>query len=157
MAVVIRAVNLEDVGALTDLVRALGQFSSVTKESPATTLERVERHLDIITSSNSHTLLVAAEKGELIGYCSTHWQPMMSGLSGFVSELFVEASCRGEGVGTRLLEHIKTEARAQGAGRLHLENFRTKESYERGYYAKHGWQERPAAASFILDLRGVSQ
>ena len=38
--------------------------------------------------------------------------------------------------------------------RLHLENFRTKASYERGYYAKHGFSERPVAASFILDLRG---
>ena len=153
MAVVIRAVNLEDAVALTDLVRALGQFSSVTQESPAVTLERVERHLAVITSSERHTLLVAAEKGELIGYCSAHWIPMMLQLSGFVSELFVRPSRRGEGIGTRLLGHIENEARARGASRLHLENFRTKASYERGYYAKHGFSERPAAASFILDLR----
>ena len=153
MAAIIRAVKLEDAGALTKLVRDLGEFSSVTQESPTATFRRVERHLGIITTSERHTLLVAEENGELVGYCSAHWIPMMSQLSGFVSELFVKASRRGEGIGTRLLEHIETEARVRGCGRLHLENFRTKESYERSYYAKHGFSERPAAASFIFDLR----
>ena len=153
MAVVIRAVKLEDAPALADLVRDLGEFSSVTQEVPAVTFRRVEQHLGIITTSERHTLLVADADGEIVGYCSAHWIPMMSQLSGFVSELFVRASYRGEGVGTRLLEHIEAEARARGCGRLHLENFRTKESYERSYYAKHGWQERTAAASFIFDLR----
>ena len=153
MAAVIRAVKLEDAPALADLVRDLGEFSSVTQENPIMTSERVERHLEIITTSERHTLLVAEDNGELVGYCSAHWIPMMSQLSGFVSELFVKASRRGEGVGTRLLEHIETEARARGCDRLHLENFRTKASYERSYYAKHGFSERPAAASFIFDLR----
>ncbi len=153
MAATIRAVKLEDAPALADLVRDLGEFSSVTQEVPAVTFRRVEQHLGIITTSERHTLLVAEENGELIGYCSAHWIPMMSQLSGFVSELFVRPSRRGEGIGTRLLGHIETEARARGCGRLHLENFRTKASYKRGYYAKHGFSERPAAASFILDLR----
>ena len=152
-AVVIRAVKLKDAGALADLVRELGDFSSVTQEAPAVTFERVARHVEIVTSSDRHTLLVAEANGEVVGYCSTHWIPMMSGLSGFISELFVRASHRSKGVGTELLENIKIEAEAREAGRLHLENFRTKASYERGYYAKHGWQERTAAASFILDLR----
>ena len=157
MAAIIRAVKLEDAPALADLVRDLGEFSSVTEESPTVTFRRIEQYLRIITSSDSHTLLVAEENGALVGYCSAHWIPMMSRLSGFVSELFVKASYRGRGVGTELIESIKVEAKARGAGRLHLENFRTKESYERSYYAKHGWQERPAAASFILDLREVPE
>lgn len=82
---------------------------------------------------------------------------MMSQREGFISELFVKASRRGEGIGTALLENVKEEAKTRGCGRLHLENFRTKESYGRGYYAKHGWQERSAAASFILDLRAEAQ
>ena len=157
MAAIIRAVKLEDAGALADLVRELGEFSSVIQEVPAVTFGRVERHLGIITKSERHTLLVAEDNGEIVGYCSAHWIPMMSQLSGFVSELFVKASRRGEGVGTRLLEHIEKEARARGCDRLHLENFRTKASYERSYYAKHGFSERPAAASFILDLRETTR
>lgn len=153
MGVVIRAVRPEDARALCDLVRNLGEFSSVAEEPHAVTRARVEQSLAVIASSGSHTLLVAEENGELVGYCSAHWLPMMSQLSGFVSELFVKGSYRGQGIGTRLIKSIRIKAEARGCGRLHLENFRTKESYGRSYYAKHGWQERSAAASFILDLR----
>lgn len=157
MSTCIRDVRVDDASALAKLVRELGDFSSVTREPHAVTLSRAEQHLAIVTLSDRHTLLVAEENGEVVGYCSTHWIPMMSQLSGFVSELFVRASYRSRGIGTRLLERTEAEAKVRGAGRLHLENFRTKESYERGYYAKHGWQERPAAASFILYLREVPQ
>jgi GNAT superfamily N-acetyltransferase len=151
--VVIRPVRAEDAEALAALVRALGEFGSVTREVSEVTETRVKDHLGVITTSDRHTLLVAEGAGQLVGYCSVHWLPMMSQLEGFVSELFVGAAQRGAGIGTRLIEEIKKEARARGCRRLHLENFRSKASYERGYYAKHGWQERPAAASFILDLR----
>ena len=79
---------------------------------------------------------------------------MMPRLSGYISELFVSASHRGSGVGTSLLASMEEEARKRGAGRLHLENFRTKASYARSFYAKRGWQERDAAASFVLELEG---
>lgn len=153
MSFAIRPVKPEDAQALTDFVRSLAEFSSIAEEPPETTLERVGQNLHIITTSDRHTLLVAEDGEQIIGYCNVHWQPLMSQQEGFVSELFVGASRRGEGVGTALLETVKQEARTRGCGRLHLENFRTKESYERGYYVKHGWQERPAAASFTLDLR----
>ncbi len=153
MSFVIRPAETEDAQALTDFVRNLGEFSSVAEEPSETTLARVRQSVHIVTTSDRHTLLVAEVGEQIVGYCNVHWQPMMSQQEGFVSELFVGVSRRGEGVGTALLETVKREARARGCGRLHLENFRTKASYERGYYAKHGWQERPAAASFILDLR----
>lgn len=155
MGVTVRPVEAGDAEKLGDFVRNLAEFSSVAEEPPETTLERVGQNLRIITTSDRHTLLVAEDGEQVVGYCSVHWQPLMSQQEGFVSELFVGASRRGEGVGTALLETVKQEARARGCGRLHLENFRTKESYERGYYAKHGWQERPAAASFIFDLRAA--
>lgn len=153
MGATIRPAKTEDAEKLSDFVRGLAEFSSVSEEPPETTLERVKQNLLIVTMSDRHTLLVAEDSAQLVGYCNVHWQPLMSQQEGFVSELFVGASRRGQGVGTALLETVKQEARARGCGRLHLENFRTKASYERGYYAKHGWQERPAAASFILDLR----
>ena len=149
----IRPVRAEDAQSLTDFVRTLGEFSKIAEEPSETTLERVRQNIQIVMTSDRHTLLVAEDGARLVGYCNVHWQPMMSQQEGFVSELFVGASRRGQGVGTALLEMLKREARARGCGRLHLENFRTKASYERGYYAKHGWQERPAAASFIFDLR----
>ena len=153
MSFVIRPAKTEDAQALRDFVRNFAEFSSVSEEPPETTLARVEQNIHTVTTSDRHTLLVAEDGARLVGYCNVHWQPLTSQQEGFVSELFVGASRRGEGVGTALLETVKQEARARGCGRLHLENFRTKASYERGYYAKHGWQEQPAEASFSFDLR----
>lgn len=38
------------------------------------------------------------------------------------------------------------------ACKLQLINFRHRESYERSFYTKHGWEERPLAANFALYL-----
>ena len=59
---------------------------------------------------------------------------------------------RGQGIGSRLLEAVKAEAKRRGCSRLQLVNFRQRESYQRGFYAKAGWEERPDGASFVLYL-----
>jgi GNAT superfamily N-acetyltransferase len=76
----------------------------------------------------------------------------MAGPEGYVSELFVRESARGQGVGGQLLDAIETEARARGCTRLSLINLRHRESYRRQFYVKAGWQERGAAANFIYAL-----
>ncbi len=151
-AFVIRSVVQTDSERLAVLVRELGEYSSITREAPEVTLARVCDHLSRLLESESHTFLVAESGETLVGYASVHWLPMMARLEGYVSELFVGASQRGQGVGTRLLQTIEDEARSRGCTRLHLETYRTQPSYERGFYASLGWQERPAAASFVLDV-----
>jgi hypothetical protein len=51
-----------------------------------------------------------------------------------------------------LLEAIRVEALARGCSPLSLINLRHRESYERGFYARRGWQERSEAASFVYLL-----
>jgi hypothetical protein len=34
-----------------------------------------------------------------------------------------------------------------------LLNMRQRESYARGFYAKHGWEERTQAATFIKNIK----
>lgn len=148
----IRPAVLGDADRLAALLRELGEFSSVTREAPDVTLARIRAHLAVIGASDSHTLLVAEAGEALVGYCSVHWLPMLARLEGYVSELFVARAHRGGGIGTCLLEHVKNEAKSRACERLHLENYRTKDSYVRGFYASQGWQERPAAASFVLEL-----
>jgi len=69
-----------------------------------------------------------------------------------VSELFVDEAVRGLGVGSSLLEKVELEAKARNCNRLQLINFRHRESYERKFYEKHGWEERPLAASFTKHI-----
>ena len=59
----------------------------------------------------------------------------------------------GRGLDTQLLESVKQEAQARGCTRLSLINLRDRESYQRGFYAKLGWQERPDAANFIFRVK----
>ncbi len=48
---------------------------------------------------------------------------------------------------------VKAEAARRGCWRLSLLNMRGRESYERAFYAKDGWQEREDAANFVYEVR----
>jgi GNAT superfamily N-acetyltransferase len=102
------------------------------------------------------TVLVAVEEGteEIVGYATVHWHPyiMLGGWEGLVAELFVAARCRGQGIGTTLLESVHTEASARGAVRLMLLNGRESEAYARGFYRRRGWRERDQMANFVHSL-----
>jgi GNAT superfamily N-acetyltransferase len=152
----IRAGTPNDARGLTQLLHAMEGLSTVSKESFETTLARVQKHLERISSSSEHTLLVAEENSQIIGYINVHWHPTMlhADGEGYVSELFIHSEFRSRGIGTLLTDKIIEEGRAQSCARLCLLNMRNKPSYERAYYTKHGWVERPNAANFIYDLKG---
>ena len=149
----IRPVSPEDMEGLTTLLRNLTDVLPRFAEEPLeTTLARVSKALH---ASAEQTLLVAEDKGQITGFIHTHWQPSLlhSGGEGFVSALFIHPEHRGRGLGKVLLEHIQEEGKRRGSSRLTLLNMRDRHSYERGFYAKLGWKERPDAANFVYDLR----
>jgi GNAT superfamily N-acetyltransferase len=155
MDIAIRKASLADASRLSDLLRRIDLFSAVQAEGPAETLQRIQRHLDLCLGDDSHSIYIAEDQGgALLAYAAAHWLPylILKGLEGFVSELFVDAAARGQGIGTRLLEIMEAEARQRGCARLSLINMRNRESYQRGFYAKLGWQERPDAANFVYLL-----
>jgi N-acetylglutamate synthase-like GNAT family acetyltransferase len=155
MSVQIRKAEAKDVPVIADLLRSLGLFNHISAESPQTTQERIFKHLALCTADDSHLVLVAQiPNGEIAGYCALHWLPylILTGPEGYVSELFIKDEFRGQGIGSQLLETIKTEAQNRGCSRLMLLNMRKRESYKRQFYSKQGWEERPDAANFILPL-----
>jgi len=151
----IRQAREEDVPAIADILRGLEIFPRINAEAPIATEQRVGHHFKLCTASDSHTIYVAELPNETIaGYAVVHWLPylLLSGPEGYVSELFVRVFKQGQGIGTLLLDTIKKEAKARGCSRLSLLNMRNRESYQRGYYWKVGWEERENAANFILLL-----
>jgi len=64
----------------------------------------------------------------------------------------VQESHRGQGIGSQLLEVMKAEARKRGCSRLMLINLRKRESYQRQFYRKQGWEEREGVANFVYHL-----
>jgi GNAT superfamily N-acetyltransferase len=156
MKIEIRKVSAQDTLQLAELLREIGWFESFKSEPIEVASQRVRRHLEQCLADNSHSILVAkAPDGRIVGYGSVHWLPylFLQGPEGFVSELFVRESARGQGVGRALLRNIEKEARARGCVRLSLINLRNRESYRRQFYVKTGWEERPEAVSFIYRIR----
>ena len=154
----IRPCQKEDAKGLTSLLHALEGLSTIAAETFEVTLIRVEKQLAHIVESADHTLLVAINDERLAGYIHTHWHPTLlhADGEGFVSELFVRPEERSRGLGTALLSCIIQEGEVRGCARLSLLNMCNKTSYEGAYYAKRGWQERPNAVNFVLNLRAVN-
>lgn len=151
----IRKMEAGDVPAIAELLRSLMLFAHIDAEPAQVTRDRIAAHLALCRADDSHLVLVAqTAQDEIAGYCAVHWLPylILPGPEGYVSELFVSERFRGQGIGSALLEAVKQHARERGCMRLMLINMRKRESYQRGFYAKQGWEERPDAANFILHL-----
>lgn len=150
----IRSAVLDDAPALAEFLLALGLFKSLETLTPQALTQELERKLET-ASTSSHTLLVATDETDVIGYAAVHWLPALfqRGPDGYLSELFVSAARRGQGVGRGLLAAVELEARRRGCGRLTLINLKNRESYRRGFYAAHGFTEQPGAARFVKPLR----
>lgn len=151
----IRRATPDDARRLAFLLRDIGWFEAFNAGDIGETAERVAARLRQCLADESHSVYVAeTAAGEIVGYGSVHWLPylFMAGPEGYVSELFVGESARGQGVGRRLLDAIEVEARARGCQRLSLINLRNRESYRRQFYIKAGWQERAEAANFTYPL-----
>jgi GNAT superfamily N-acetyltransferase len=155
MNTAIRKATVDDARKLAALLKEIGWFERFNTGETDPLATQVRERLQQCLADGSHSVFVAQEQaGEIMGYGSVHWLPylFMSGPEGYVSELFVSASARGQGIGRELLKVIEHEARARGCQRLSLTNLRNRESYKRRFYLKAGWQERSEAANFIYVL-----
>ena len=151
----IRSMTEADASAVAKIIRDLGWFDHFKDESFERSETRIAGLIAQNTQDRSHSLFVAEEQdGEILGYAAVHWLPylLLKAPEGYVSELFVTAQSRGKGVGAALLQKIRAEATERGCSRLTLINIRTRESYQRQFYKKQGWIERPDDARFVLNL-----
>jgi GNAT superfamily N-acetyltransferase len=158
MDVRIRKAVPTDAAGIADILRALvaqGWFSHLAEEPREETLARAGGILARSASSDGHSTWVAEAGGRVIGYVAVHWMPyfLLPGPEGYISELFLREESRGQGIGSQLLEGVKEEARARGCYRLNLENRRDRESYQREFYRKRGWEERTQMAGFVYWLK----
>ena len=141
-----------DAAAIAQILHEMGWFSNLASESSAQTVARIERFLPDGPAAAHHSVYVAeSDEVEVVGYTAVHWLPyfFMTGPEGHVSELFVSAASRGQGIGGQLLAAVQAEAQARGCARLSLLNGRHRESFQRQFYEKMGWEERPLMANFV--------
>jgi len=153
--ILIRPARQEDHAALYQMLKDLGWFVLLDELDAEQGRALVAGHLARGLSSGEHLVLVAEDdRGEVVGYASAHWLPYLfkAGPEAYVSELFVRQDRTGQGVGQALLTALEAEARARGCCQLMLLNNRQRPSYQRGFYAKQGWQERDNMANFARPL-----
>ncbi|HEV2661129.1 MAG TPA: GNAT family N-acetyltransferase [Ktedonobacteraceae bacterium] len=152
--ITIRHACQEDSAAIDTILRSVGWFERINKEAATHTQSQIMQRLLQCKREGTHTILVAEyPRGTVVGYIAVHWFPvLMRGLDGYVSELFVQQSAAGKGIGSRLLDAVNEEARRRGCTRLILMNRRDRESYQRGFYAQNGWEELREGAFFALLL-----
>lgn len=150
----IREAQLQDAAAIAEIGQTLGWFELVNRMSVEEAENHVQQQLADCLEDDSHTVLVAQRtNGEVVGYLSAHWYAnLLRGGDGYISELFIHPGATGKGVGGQLLQTIETYARQRNCTRLLLMNRRDRESYRRGFYRKHGWQELHEGAYFIRAL-----
>ena len=152
---VIREARQQDAAVIATILRAQGLFGHINGETPEETERRVRQQLELANHEAScNTILVAERKNRgVVGYVAVHWFPnLMRGLDGYVSELFVHPDNHGHGSGSRLLDAVNDYALKRGCARLMLMNRRIRESYQRGFYRKQGWEELPDGAMFVRML-----
>jgi GNAT superfamily N-acetyltransferase len=150
----IRPARRDDAADLVAVIWSVDWLTRLHEQGMAAVDGQVRNALARCGVDASHIVFVAEAEGRAVGYVCAHWLSylILPGPEGFVSDLLVHADFRGQGLGTRLLDAIGEEARRRGAFRLHLLNGRGRESYDRRFYAKRGWTERPDLADFILKL-----
>lgn len=153
--IAIRPAERADLKAVAALWRELGWLDWIRNEDPAQVENAMAERLAENQADGSHLALVAEDGGgQLLGYAAIHFLPylMMPGPEAYVSELFVMANARGRGVGQSMLRHLEGLAKERGCCRMMLFTGRDRESYEREFYKKQGWQERPVVANFVRNL-----
>ncbi len=149
----IRPATLEDAPAIAELLCNLEDYPKFKVQGvealSVLVRENLERHHE------QQFVFVAEIESKVLGYAVVYWTGLLfSSVEGYVSELFVHNAASGQGIGTALLEKIKTEARTRGCKRLTLINLKDRESYKRGFYTSRGWSEQVSAARFVLNLEG---
>ncbi|MEA1958337.1 MAG: GNAT family N-acetyltransferase [Chloroflexota bacterium] len=155
MGITIRKSTIEDASCISEILQTVEWAAYVPPSPHDTSASNVAGHIEMCGNDGSHSIYVAGnDNGRLVGYVAVHWLPylFLKGPEGYLSELFVYETDRGQGIGTRLLEAVKDEARQRGCCRLMLLNSKKRESYKRSFYRKRGWDEREEGANFMYIL-----
>ena len=148
----IRPATIDDAAEIAAVIHSISELRPYLADDVAPS---VVENLRCADDSDSSEIIVAAnDDGQVLGYCAFHWVPILffSGGEAYVTELFVRSPDTGRGIGTKLLDAAAAEAERRGCSRLSLLNGRQGESYQRRFYEKRGWVERPDLANFILRL-----
>ena len=140
--VAIRRARPGDALAIRALLSELG-YTPVPRDA-AETVTQVIRHPEA-------AVFVAVEGLEVIGYVAMSHRPQarLGGMLASIDELVVASKVRSQKIGTQLLDAAVAHARSLRCRRVELHTSRTRESYQRRFYADRGFTEVDSAVMRI--------
>ena len=136
MEVLIRDASGRDFDQVFGLLKQLWSYKELDYES-------MKKMLDHNLQSPDHFYIVAAYGPQLVGFCSltVKHNLWMQGFLGNVDELIVEETCRGQGIGKKLMNRITGIASEKNCKRLELESsFHRDEAHQ--FYEELGFEKR---------------
>ena len=141
--VMVRRARPGDAAAVLQLVHQLGYEPD--ERSYDETFAQVVRHPEA-------AVFVATEGLRIVGYLALSHKPQarLGGRLACIDEMAVEATRRGTGIGSALLDAALDYARSIGCQRVELHTRRSRESFQRGFYAGHGFVEADSAVMRLL-------
>ncbi|ACR28116.1 GNAT family N-acetyltransferase [Burkholderia glumae] len=113
----IRDAAPSDVAALIALTRELAEFEALTHLFVATEADLADA---LFGPNPAAGALVATQEGDLIGYALyfQNYSTFVGKRGLYLEDLYVKPTCRGTGLGTRLLRAVAALAVERGCGRF---------------------------------------
>ena len=104
------------------------------------TFNQVSRHPEA-------AVVVLAEGVRIVGYLAISHRPQvrLGGRLAVIDELVIDPGYCGRGLGSALLDHALELARGLACARIEVATRRSRESFARGFYRKHGFVEVDSA------------
>ena len=136
--IALRRARPGDAAGVRALVEHLG-YTPGAREF-AETFTQVARHPEA-------AVLVLVEGVRVVGYLALSHRPQirLGGRIATIDELSVDPAYSGRGLGSALLEHALELARGLGCVRIEVSTRRSRDSFARGFYRKHGFTEVDSA------------
>jgi len=135
---VVREATSKDRKAVLGLIRELQRFLDLR---PAV-VKASERLYTSLLKEQNHLLLVAEEKGEVLGLASLWFRKSLfhTGTCCLLDELIVRKDARGKDVGRALVAEAMLQAKRRKAGEVEVTTFE-KKTKASAFYKKLGFEE----------------
>lgn len=141
-----RAAQREDLPAVIRLWQALQEHSAAHDPRLTPSIGAADWFLGFLRDEldNASTALFVAERdGELVGYVLgqiLHRPTLQSGDCGYVADLYVSDSRRGQGIGRRLFHALRDWFRARGLTAIELQIVRANPASQ-AFWRKMGFSD----------------
>lgn len=156
MTVTIRPAEKGDVQAVAELIGEIEEFYGASEIQPLD--ERTPQVEEALFGSSplASVLVVEGEAGDIVGMAaySFLWPAAGASHSLFLKELYIRDALRGQGIGGRLMDELRSIAVARpGCSRVEW-TADSDNSIARGFYSSQGFEEHEGKIFYRVVAEG---